>query len=112
MKRGRATYRSVMKSHMYHWNVTGPHFLTVHELTETHYTDVIAERIRVLGKPAVINPPRSPGGARPMCPSLPRRCCVICCRTMCALAGTAEAAEVPVTADLATTRADFHEKAA
>lgn len=63
-----ATYRLVMKSHMYHWNVTGPHFLTVHELTETHYTDmfaaadVIAERIRVLGKPAVINPAQVSGG--------------------------------------------------
>lgn len=63
-----ATYPLVIKSHMYHWNVTGPHFLTVHELTKTHYTDmfaaadVIAERIRVLGKPAVINPAQVSGG--------------------------------------------------
>ncbi|MFC6643558.1 MULTISPECIES: Dps family protein [Sulfitobacter] len=123
-----ATYRLVMKSHMYHWNVIGPHFLTLHELTETHYTnmfaaaDVIAERIRALGKPAVIDPSGLGRGAegRDADVSLPADEMLrdllsdnerLAAR-MRALVGTAEAAEDPVTADLATTRADFHEKAA
>ncbi|WP_343035598.1 DNA starvation/stationary phase protection protein [Sulfitobacter maritimus] len=118
-----ATYRLVMKSHMYHWNVTGPHFLTVHELTETHYTDmfaaadVIAERIRALGKTAVINPAQVSGGreadvsqsAEEMLRDLLADHERLAAQ-MRALVGTAEAAEDPVTADLATTRADFHEK--
>ena len=41
-----------------HWNVVGPAFLSLHELTEKHYTnlyeaiDEIAERIRALGERA------------------------------------------------------------
>lgn len=50
-----STYRLTIKSHVYHWNVVGPLFRSLHELTEEHYvalfeaTDVIAERIRALG---------------------------------------------------------------
>ncbi len=50
-----ATYRLTIKSHIYHWNVVGPVFKPIHDLTEEHYTalfaaaDVIAERIRALG---------------------------------------------------------------
>ncbi len=50
-----ATYRLTIKSHIYHWNVTGPLFKPLHELTEAHYgalfeaADIIAERIRGLG---------------------------------------------------------------
>lgn len=50
-----ATYRLTIKSHIYHWNVVGPLFKPLHELTEEHYnalfaaTDTIAERIRALG---------------------------------------------------------------
>ncbi len=49
------TYRLTIKSHIYHWNVVGPLFKPLHELTEEHYgalfdaADVIAERIRALG---------------------------------------------------------------
>lgn len=49
------TYHLVIKSHVYHWNVVGPLFKSLHELTEEHYeelfdaADVIAERIRALG---------------------------------------------------------------
>lgn len=49
------TYRLTIKSHVYHWNVVGPLFKPLHELTEEHYAalfaaaDVIAERIRALG---------------------------------------------------------------
>lgn len=47
-----------IKSQVYHWNVVGPLFKPLHELTEQHYhnlfdaVDVIAERIRALGYPA------------------------------------------------------------
>lgn len=50
-----ATYHLTIKSHVYHWNVVGPVFKSIHELTEEHYqalfeaADVIAERIRALG---------------------------------------------------------------
>ncbi len=49
------TYTLYMKTHYYHWNVTGPKFQTLHLMFETHYTemwaavDIVAERIRALG---------------------------------------------------------------
>jgi len=49
------TYVLYMKTHAYHWNVTGPRFRPLHELFEEQYrdlwaaTDEIAERIRALG---------------------------------------------------------------
>lgn len=52
------SYTLYLKTHNYHWNVTGPQFSTLHTLFETHYTelalavDQIAERIRALGHPA------------------------------------------------------------
>lgn len=52
------TYSLYLKTHYYHWNVTGPMFQTLHLMFEQHYNeiwaavDVIAERIRALGFPA------------------------------------------------------------
>ena len=52
------TYTLYLKTHNFHWNVTGPQFNTLHLMTETQYTelalavDQIAERIRALGLPA------------------------------------------------------------
>jgi starvation-inducible DNA-binding protein len=52
------TYTLYLKTHNYHWNVTGPLFNTLHLMFEEQYTemamavDVIAERIRALGFPA------------------------------------------------------------
>lgn len=49
------TYTLYLKTHKYHWNVTGPMFQTLHTMFETQYTtlalavDEIAERIRVMG---------------------------------------------------------------
>ena len=49
------TYTLYLKTHNYHWNVTGPMFTTLHTLFETQYTelalavDEIAERIRSVG---------------------------------------------------------------
>ncbi|MBO6638134.1 MAG: DNA starvation/stationary phase protection protein [Roseitalea sp.] len=54
------TYYLVIKSHIYHWNVVGPMFHAIHEMTEEQYTnlfkaaDEIAERIRALGHKAPI----------------------------------------------------------
>lgn len=50
------TYTLYLKTHNYHWNVTGPMFQTLHTLFETQYmelstaVDDIAERIRALGE--------------------------------------------------------------
>ncbi|HLF12440.1 MAG TPA: Dps family protein [Gammaproteobacteria bacterium] len=52
------SYTLYLKTHNYHWNVTGPQFNTLHAMFEQQYTelalavDEIAERIRALGHPA------------------------------------------------------------
>jgi starvation-inducible DNA-binding protein len=52
------TYTLYLKTHNFHWNVTGPMFSTLHLMFEGQYTelalavDLIAERIRALGYPA------------------------------------------------------------
>ncbi len=49
------TYTLYLKTHSYHWNVTGPMFQGLHAMFMTQYTelglavDEIAERIRALG---------------------------------------------------------------
>jgi starvation-inducible DNA-binding protein len=49
------SYTLYLKTHNYHWNVTGPMFNSLHLMFETQYTelalavDQIAERIRSLG---------------------------------------------------------------
>src|SRR5437868_10877110 len=52
------TYTLYLKTHNFHWNVTGPMFQTLHLMFEQQYNelalavDLIAERIRALGYPA------------------------------------------------------------
>jgi starvation-inducible DNA-binding protein len=52
------TYTLYLKTHNYHWNVTGPMFQTLHLMFEVQYNelwmavDLVAERIRSLGFPA------------------------------------------------------------
>lgn len=49
------SYTLYLKTHNFHWNVTGPMFRTLHVMFEEQYTelwtavDLIAERIRALG---------------------------------------------------------------
>ena len=49
------TYTLYLKTHNYHWNVTGPMFNTLHLMFEVQYNemwtavDLLAERIRSLG---------------------------------------------------------------
>jgi starvation-inducible DNA-binding protein len=57
------SYMLYLRTHNYHWNVTGEHFHALHEQFEEQYTeladavDEIAERIRALGR-------RAPGSFR------------------------------------------------
>ena len=50
------TYVLYLKTHAYHWNVTGPLFSSLHTLFEGQYNDLhdaadaLAERIRALGR--------------------------------------------------------------
>ncbi|MEZ4401278.1 MAG: Dps family protein [Kofleriaceae bacterium] len=52
------SYTLYLKTHNFHWNVTGPMFQTLHLMFEAQYTelalavDLVAERIRALGLPA------------------------------------------------------------
>lgn len=49
------TYTLYLRTHRFHWNVTGPQFDTLHKVFEAHYnelwvaTDELAERVRSLG---------------------------------------------------------------
>jgi starvation-inducible DNA-binding protein len=51
----------MVKTQVFHWNVVGPVFFSIHTLTEQHYNDlfaaadVIAERIRSLGLTAPVS---------------------------------------------------------
>ncbi len=50
------SYTLYLKTHNYHWNVTGPQFNTLHQMFEQQYSELaiavddIAERIRALGE--------------------------------------------------------------
>lgn len=52
------SYTLYLKTHNFHWNITGIHFNQLHAMFEVHYTelatavDEIAERIRALGAKA------------------------------------------------------------
>lgn len=52
------SYTLYLKTHNFHWNVSGPMFNSLHALFETQYSELaiavddIAERIRTLGFPA------------------------------------------------------------
>lgn len=122
------TYRLVFKTHAYHWNVEGPLFYSVHNLTEAQYgnlfeaADELAERIRALGKLApmsmsdilqnsVIEDKTDTPAAGEMCEDLAEDHSRIAHRFH-ALIELAADRNDPVTEDLATERSAFHEKAA
>jgi len=122
------TYRLTLKSHIYHWNVEGPLFFSLHNLTEEQYqnmfaaADELAERIRALGHltPGKINGVLSDSivddlgqmpSAGEMCKDLEQDHMNLAHR-LHALVELAEERKDMVTGDLATERAAFHEKAA
>jgi starvation-inducible DNA-binding protein len=122
------TYRLTFKTHAYHWNVEGPLFFSLHNLTEAQYedlfsaADVLAERIRALGKMAptslaqiieksVIKDEDANLSAGEMCKDLADDHERVAHRLHALIKIAAEHND-PVTEDLATARSAFHEKAA
>lgn len=122
------TYTLYLKTHNYHWNVTGPMFQTLHTMFETQYTeladavDVIAERIRALGFPAPgtysefvelssISEAKGVPAAEDMIKSLVEGQETVV-RTARTVFPAAEGAHDEPTADLLTQRMQIHEKTA
>ena len=120
------TYTLYLKTHNYHWNVTGPMFNTLHTLFETEYTeyalavDEIAERIRAIGarapgsysefaELASVKEDRGSPAALDMIRSLvaDQQAVVESARKV---VDAAEAARDQATADLGVRRIETHEK--
>ena len=122
------TYTLYLKTHNYHWNVTGPMFNTLHLMFETQYTelatavDLVAERIRALGYPApgsyaqyaklsVIKETNGVPSAEDMIADLVKGQEAVV-RTARKVFPTAEKAGDEATTDLLTQRMNVHEKTA
>ena len=122
------TYTLYLKTHNFHWNVTGPMFQTLHLMFEAQYTelalavDVIAERIRSLGFPAPgtykqyselssIKEEQGIPKAQEMIRILVEGQEAVV-RTARSLYSAAEKADDEATADLLTQRIQLHEKTA
>lgn len=125
------TYTLYLKTHNYHWNVTGPMFQTLHQMFETQYVelaaavDVIAERIRALGVFApgtyqqfsrIATIPTEDDGEKPVEATVMIRKLLTAHETVAKVARgvypAANAASDEPTADLLTQRLQVHEKAA
>jgi starvation-inducible DNA-binding protein len=124
-------YTLYLKTHNFHWNVTGPMFNTLHLMFETQYNeqwialDLVAERIRALGYNApgsytefvrLSSIPEEPGLAdttdwREMVRQLTVGNEAVC-RTARKVLKTADAAGDDPTVDLMTQRLQVHEKTA
>jgi starvation-inducible DNA-binding protein len=124
------TYLLYVKTHGYHWNVTGPLFNTLHLMFEQQYNeltlavDQIAERIRALGFPApasygefsrLASVPEDGDGEWPKAEEMIRRLvkgqeAVV--RTARSIFPTVEKSGDQPTADLLTQRMQVHEKTA
>jgi starvation-inducible DNA-binding protein len=122
------TYTLYLKTHNYHWNVTGPMFQTLHLMFEQQYNelalavDQIAERIRALGFPAPgtyaefarlssIKEEEGTPAAREMIRKLVEGQEAVA-RTARTVFPTVESANDQPTADLLTERMQVHEKTA
>lgn len=122
------TYTLYLKTHNFHWNVTGPMFQTLHLMFETQYNelalavDLIAERIRSLGFPAPgtykqyaelssIKEEQGIPKAQDMIRLLVEGQEAVV-RTARSLYPSVEAASDEATADLLTQRIQLHEKTA
>jgi starvation-inducible DNA-binding protein len=122
------TYTLYLKTHNFHWNVTGPLFNTLHLMFETQYNelalavDLIAERIRALGefapgsyaayaKLSVIKEANGVPNANDMIRELVEGQEAVA-RTARAMFPVVERASDEPTADLLTQRLQIHEKTA
>ena len=122
------TYVLYVKTHGFHWNVTGPMFNTLHLMFMDQYTelwnalDVIAERIRALGVLAPHGGSNLAGLAsiqeaeqQPAALDMVRELVAgheAVARTARSVFPLAEAASDEPTADLLTQRLQIHEKTA
>ena len=122
------TFTLYLKTHNFHWNVTGPMFRTLHVMFEEQYnelwtaTDLIAERIRALGlyapatfkeftSLATIKEEEGVPAATDMIRALVEGH-EAAARTARAAFTVAEGADDAPTADLLTERMQVHEKTA
>lgn len=122
------TYTLYVKTHNFHWNVTGRMFRTLHVMFEEQYralaeaVDEIAERIRALGHPAPASFSRfaeltsieeedGVPAAEEMIRQLVRGHEAVV-RTARTVFASAESASDQVTVDLLTERMQVHEKTA
>ena len=122
------SYTLYLKTHNFHWNVTGPMFQTLHTMFEQEYTelalavDEVAERIRALGHPAPgsyaafaklssIQEAEGVPAATDMIQQLVAGHEAVAA-TARSIFPTAEAGNDEVTADLLTQRMTVHEKTA
>ncbi|GGC76789.1 Dps family protein [Undibacterium terreum] len=120
------SYTLYLKTHNFHWNVTGPMFRTLHLMFMELYTeqwaavDLIAERIRALGAPAPgtyeafasltsIKGSKALPNATEMIRELTEGQATVV-RTARALFKVAEKANDQPTCDLLTQRMQIHEK--
>jgi len=120
------SYTLYLKTHNFHWNVTGPMFNTLHTLFETEYTelalavDAIAERIRTLGAHAPgsyaefaertgVKEGRAGTSALEMVRELASDQLTVA-ETARAVVAAAEVAGDQASADLGVRRIDIHEK--
>ncbi len=122
------TYTLYLKTHNFHWNVTGPMFQTLHLMFEQQYNelalavDLVAERIRALGHPAPGSYAQfSKLSSIPEATDVPKAEDMIhqlvegqeaLVRTLRNVFITAEKASDQVTIDLLTQRMQVHEKTA
>ena len=122
------SYTLYLKTHNFHWNVTGPMFQTLHLMFETQYNelalavDLVAERIRALGVAApgtykqfiALSAIKEDDGI-PKAQDMIRRLVEgheTVARTARAVFKTAESASDQPTCDLHTQRMQVHEKTA
>lgn len=122
------SYTLYLKTHNYHWNVTGPQFTMLHTMFEEHYTELalavddIAERIRAIGftapgsykafaKLTSIEEADDVPAAMDMVRDLVKAHEIVI-HTGRAIIPETEKVNDEVTADLVTTRLQVHEKTA
>ena len=122
------SYTLYLKTHNFHWNVTGPMFQTLHLMFETQYNelalavDLVAERIRALGVVApgtykqfiALSAIKEDDGI-PKAQDMIRRLVEAhetVARTARSVFKTAESASDQPTCDLLTQRMQVHEKTA
>jgi starvation-inducible DNA-binding protein len=124
-----STYALRIKTQNFHWNITGPNFIGLHLLLETHYKeldeaiDLVAERMRALGAVApgglaafdelseIEDAPAQPPPEKVMLETLVTDHVTV--SELCTdLSTFADDAEDHATADLMNGRIEAHDKAA